>query len=700
MGTSLYEKYKAEQEPKPPQGASLYRQYLAQKQDVPGVAAESTLGLPTDIQQREHSAEESFGDLVKGFGRMGLTGVTLGGGDEIMASMRAMMTDETVLEALNKERAAHSEFRERHPVGAAVTAGAAGLVPAAAANVVAPGLGMVGGGALFGGIYGANESEGLHDIAGSAAIGAGTGAAVGGLLKGGGKVGRVAYDMAKGASRAAAGSAPAQQLSKYIPVTAKQHARATGQPAMATAAKPTSGGAPPSAPPSVMGSFRPRSPEERAEALLLQRLGSDKVTLDQLESSIAATGKPVSISDVAGDNTLGLARGVRSLPGEGKQSIPKAIYDRAEGQGIRVRGDLEDAAGVKVGDVVTKADDLIAQRRANAQPLYDDAYNTPPIDDPDIRATVKLPQFQQAYKRAQRIAKAEGTKLPALKANQPFSVQSLDYVKRGMDDLIESKMRTGKMGRTEARALKKRLSDMLERIDDARPEYAAARKQFGSDSKAIDALEMGRQFSKTDGREVQRFVAGLSPGDRALYVQGALDDLSQAIRNRGDGLDVVSTVFGSDEKREALRALLGDNGFEVLAKAMGVEKKMLHTKRFTLGGSNTADKLAEQVDLDSAGIPQALLHFLRGNFAQGTQSLGSSVLLQRLQGVTEETANALAPKLIAGMNGDRKALAEVIAALRKAEQREAVRRATRNAASRPLTGMAGGGLSGAFNDRP
>jgi hypothetical protein len=172
------------------------------------------------------------------------------------------------------------------------------------------------------------------------------------------------------------------------------------------------------------------------------------------------------------------------------------------------------------------------------------AYKAAPIDDPDVIAAMKIPAFQEAHAIGRRIAKLEGVDLPPLTKEMvkvdgkslseqiPQSVQAIDYMKRGLDDLIEGKMRSGTMARTEARLLRQKLNGVLEKVDAAVPEYAKARAQFAGDSRLMEAHDAGREFMKAKPDEIEELWAGMSDGEKDLYRRGTLSELSTQARQR------------------------------------------------------------------------------------------------------------------------------------------------------------------------
>src|SRR5690606_23836907 len=149
---------------------------------------------------------------------------------------------------------------------------------------------------------------------------------------------------------------------------------------------------------------------------------------------------------------------------------------------------------------------------------------------------LKLPAFRRAYERGRQIAAVEGVELPR-PPDESFAgwvnvpVRAIDYMKRGMDDLIESRMRSGKMGRAEARALRERMNKVLARVDELVPEYAQARAQYAGDSAMLEALEQGRNLWRRDPDEAKKILSRMSEGEREMFRKGATETLAQKLED-------------------------------------------------------------------------------------------------------------------------------------------------------------------------
>jgi hypothetical protein len=236
---------------------------------------------------------------------------------------------------------------------------------------------------------------------------------------------------------------------------------------------------------------------------------------------------------------------------------------------------------------------------------------------------MKIPAFQEAHEIGRRIAKLEGVDLPPLTKEMvkvdgkslseqiPQSVQAIDYMKRGLDDLIEGKMRSGAMARTEARLLRQKLNGVLEKVDAAVPEYAKARAQFSGDSKLMEAHDAGREFLRTDRDELAAQWPDMSEGERELYRRGAMSELSTQLSKVADGRD-VTRIFQNPLMREKLMLILPDQATaNTFAKQLAEETQLHKNATFVRGGSQTADKMAEHGPTGFR-MPRDIVHALQG----------------------------------------------------------------------------------------
>lgn len=426
--------------------------------------------------------------------------------------------------------------------------------------------------------------------------------------------------------------------------------------------------------------------EDQARGTLLTDIARDKTPMDELITAATEAGdKPATLTDIGGRNVLRRTRGVESTMGPATQEIETKLVARQEGKGQpgmkrRVIADVEGALPVKPEDRFSAAERLTEQQKARAKPVYKEAYAEPDIDDADALKIFKDPQAPAIYRVATRQAAREGVKLPPLedviagKAAMP--VQGFDLFKRGVDDFVESRMSAGKMGRNEARQLREAMSESLDLVDNLRPKYKEARSIFRSDAATREAHDAGLTFLRDDDRLVGQRIAKMSPPELEAYRIAALDNITQTIRDQGDGINVVRRIFDDDIKREALRHLVGDDAkFQALQKALNLEETMTKRGQFVLGGSPTARIGAEQADNADAALAAATAA-AQGNPAGVVSPFLKNTYRRFVRGETERFNTAMAPMLTAGAEGGaagQAARLKVLNELQGAEERNAAR---------------------------
>lgn len=601
-------------------------------------------------------------------------GATLGFADEALGAIEGLNQKlhggsfkEGFKEGADKTRAVGKQFASEHPIADVGLQMAGGLVPSlATGGAASPSLARsIATGAGFGATAGAGSAEG--GLAQRA-----TGATFGGLL--GGTVG-------------AAVPIAGQVLGKGANVV-KSVINRGGQPA-----------------------------KDRANAVILQALERDNVPVESLKGA-NPTRAPKMVLDMGGENLRGVARAAQGIPSEAKDVIPKALMKRHEGLGTRLGKDLEDALGITGEDVNAKAEDLLAARRANAQSLYEKAYAHGQIDDPRISKILELPDFKKAYQHARTIAQLEGVELPeklnlsataqeVLKSGSPEAraaieaaqgsdaptVQMLDYVKRAVDDMIKSgqhaPLEAGGLGATRSRALLGKQHELLSLIDEHVPDFAKAREQYAGDLSMEKALDAGRNFMSEDPATNKSILSKMTAGEKQTFRLGAIDNVKKEMAKAQDGADLTRRIFGTKEKRENINALFDDpkaaNQFREWVKN---EARLVRNKNAVLGNSSTAGKLAEMADLGGANIGDVAGSIVTGNPGRAVRDVFRMAAQNRLQGVSRNVADELAPRLTAQPGtGQFSTLLQELEAAAKKQQRSLT---VRNAGTRSFAQLIGG----------
>lgn len=556
---------------------------------------------------------------------------------------------EAVRSTIEAERESAKRFRKEHPAlsfGAEMTGGvatglaagkalSAGKGAEAGGKAVARGLGRtVAESAGVGAVTGAGASEGgAKQRARGAAVGGTAGAIFGAATYGAGKVLGRFLDVFGLRPR---GSAPA----------AEGAAEAADQTA-------------PAAPEETAGRFARRvknaagsvieSADDRANRKVLEAMARDRVGPEDVRGLAQTSNKPVTIMDV-GDpegSVVGLGQATRSIPGPAKARLSERFRTRAEGAFGRIQSDLEDATGLQREFTPKLAEDIVAERAQKAAPLYEAAYAHGEVDDPVIRELMKKPSIQQAFGRAKAIAAEEGDPTMAMVdlGARPPDVKTLDYIKRGLDDMLYVGKRStteGGLGPTHLREIAKTRTALLDRLDEVVPAYAEARAQYAGDTALRDALEQGRaRFLLDDPRQIVQDLAGMSEGEQQMYRRGGIDAVMSMLGKKSDTSNIASKLEGTPDVRARVRALFDtDEAAASFLKKLGLESRMSQS-RAAFGNSQTAEKLAAQADLLEEGRALPTYPTLWGTAMRGLGTVARGAQRRFSSKVSESLADKL-----------------------------------------------------------
>jgi len=385
--------------------------------------------------------------------------------------------------------------------------------------------------------------------------------------------------------------------------------------------------------------------QRKADTKIIQALQRDSLTLPEIKTAmdqIRLSGyKPETIMEFGGKATKQLGETVASYPGA-RVVAENLAEERKAGAGNRILTDFQQAFNVNK-DPMEIADDIIKLRNAASKPLYDAAYASPvSIGNKTIDNIMLDPAFQSAYARANRIATREGFPLAPLKPEgNTFDLKTIDYIKRGIDDEINwSKTPASGLGKDEVNSLKKVRGEFMGVVDSQAPaEYKQARQAFGGPTQVFDAIENGRGFFDIDARTLKKTYDGLNPAEQDGFAIGAYDAIRTKIQSGADGIDQIKRTFGSPEKRDQIKVLIGDDAFKNLELQLGREKAIRSTDIQITGGSPTQRRTeaAKEFEGSTELVPQMA--------EKGLVKGGMDYLLRSVTGPGGRTAETLAPDL-------------------------------------------------------
>lgn len=337
--------------------AALYKQADAQTGEHPALAGMSDDQLRQLYEQSKAGAPGMEG-VIPAFNRwatFGLAdpaGAAAGAGYQKLVEGNEKPFGELYQTGLTQRRGEANNFASEHPWanGIAALAGAGATLGYPLSPVISSVTGRMGAGAGIGAGIGATSgaANSRDNPLRDAAIGATVGGVGGGLAP---VVGELASVPINAVSRRFLGGADSQALDR-IGNRIAQDTRAGG---------PSMG--------------------------------------DMQQALAGANGKPLTLADVAGENTSALAGRMTRSPGEGREASNRFLAERSGGTGPRLLGDVD--AGLPIGSAFDTSEALMQQRATAAAPLYEqaNAANTA-ISSPEIQAILDTPAGKSALAAA------------------------------------------------------------------------------------------------------------------------------------------------------------------------------------------------------------------------------------------------------------------------------------------------------------
>lgn len=438
---------------------------------------------------------------------------------------------------------------------------AAGMIPGIAGRALTAG-GGIGADALYGAGFGAGEGNGNRGL--NALLGAGG---------------------------AVAGNLGGQALGRYV-----------GAPIAGAIGRRFGGAAPVSA-------------AEQAITGGAQRTGVQGI-IDFMNEA-QGLGVPATLADASPE--------LRALAGAAVRRSPTAsgiaeqnLIPRGRAQIERLQSAVERDLG-PVANIPQRSEDLINQASAAAAPLYRAAYEAPGATAINLSDMLARPSVKKAFGPAARIAQEEGVdpmtlgfrfndKGEAIAIEAP-SWQTLDYIKRGLDDVVEGSKNpnTGRLN-TEGRAVDNTRKEFLSRIDAMNPDYAAARQAYAGPMQERQFLQAGKDAVTANPQELGVSMRGATPQQIEQMQLG----YRSGLMNQGDrlryGTNPFESVLGTPQAEQRLATMYPSQpGVERLLKQRDLELGLAATTNDILGNSKTAQRqIADEAFRTGEGARMAI----------------------------------------------------------------------------------------------
>ena len=584
-------------------------------------------------------------------------GLGLGWGDEAEAWLRSKLTNRPMDEVHQEIKNSYAQYALKNPVTSAAAEFGGAFIPTVVGAIAEPFTGgastpvtIAGGlrtagalsklkaayeaspyfrGAVTGGVTGgvagaggAEEGERLQQGAIGSVLGTGLGVAIPAAIKGGSEI----VDWAKGKLGPSA---------EYIKDKAAGYLARTGV-----------------------------TPEE-----ILARKTADE-----------AQGLPSSIIN-ANRDLMALGEEAAKRSKSASNILEDTLENRQKGSRELVVGKNKEFIGG--GNYYEDLDALKKELKEKSRPLYEEAHAFGTVNDPRINALLKEPEFAAYFDKAKQIARAEelaaitkgedpskyklqdlytferspdGTIIGIRNSpNQLPDARTLDYMKRAMDDTINSAYSSDKSTiKSTIPALKDTREGFLKLVDEAVPAYKKARNFFSNNKDIADAMNKGKdEFKKMDHEEVVKYVKGLNDGEKEAFKTGVLRDLYSDVMNP-ENVNAAQRIIGSPNNQEKLKALFDSPAkFELYKNSLQREAQLFHeTNKFLQSTGNPKFK-----DSNQAG------EFIADTFTGGPQQ---GIAKQVLRWISDPNMDDKTAKQVAKMLASKEPT-EVAAAVKAIE---------------------------------
>jgi len=577
-------------------------------------------------------------------------GLTFGFGDEIAAGLRAPISGRSYTDELaEQERLTNAEKRR---------AGGAGTVAELAGGLkTALALPSAGGAAV-------ERGHGL----GRVALGSGIDGALVGGLTGAGAPG----DFETRAKNTLIGAGVGGATGLATPYVTK---------AITAAAEPII------AP--VMARLRPQTYANKAIGGTLDRAGmtADDVAL-QLQRAADDGQDMFNVADALGHAGRRDLSTVVRTPNNMRQTAVDTLTGRQMGQGERLSNALAegfaapDTAAQRVAMLTSARNEAadvayeLARKGAGAVDVSDAIKVADDIVSPGVNK-IATPASNIADDSLESVVGRVRAKLTDGRSNLT-DFNSVLRVKQDISDMIETAKRAGKGN--QARVLtqiNKKLDGALEK---ASAGYRAANDAFRRQSLAIDAIDAGKTAASGRMRAADTIPAfnRASPEQQAAFRAGYVDPYIARVESMASSPTTnKARILQTGKTSQEFPAFAAPGKGDQLQSRIAREQRMFETANAALGGSKTADNLADAAEMAKFD-PAVMTNLLRGRPVQAIIDAVTRVMneakgmppavIDQVAKVLLETSPEAAKKLLAAgadkraKDGAMRALANAILA--------------------------------------
>lgn len=388
---------------------------------------------------------------------------------------------------------------------------------------------------------------------------------------------------------------------------------------------------------SIMARINPTGAAERQVARAISESGRPTAGIASDVTQAATEGQGAfTLADALGNPGQRMLSSVARAPGQGRTDVVSALEQRQAGQGRRISNALAEGFNAPETAVTTEAR-LTAARAADADAAYGAVRNDAgPVDvtraiahiddtlGPGADQMLAHPGSATPNDTVESVLQGFRNRLARV---NPDDFQSVQRIRGDLSDAIQSAVRGG--AGNKARLLGGPMRQLDAALENASPGFRQANANFSQASRDIEAIGTGRDaFLRGRTEDTIPAFNALRPEAQSAFRSGFVDPAIAQTQGAAFGVN-KARPFINDAFQAESQAMAP--GADLMTRRIGREQTMFETRNQALGGSRTADNLA---DHEALGVnPSVIGHIVTGNWT----AAAGSMLHAGVRGVTGNT---------------------------------------------------------------
>lgn len=386
-----------------------------------------------------------------------------------------------------------------------------------------------------------------------------------------------------------------------------------------------------------------------------------------------------NVADAMGNSGQRMLSTAARTPHNERQAVIEGLQSRQVGQGDRLSSYLAEGFGAP-DTAAQRTGSLTADRAATANTNYTAARQ----DAGPVNLNGSIDEIDRLLGRDPILGETAlsagplGPRLRALRDQMQRDGEQLvdfDRVLNIKSDMYQQMQRNPQV----ANDLKGVYSQLDTALEGASDGYRAANDTFRRQSKTIDAVDTGRNASSGRMRSSDTIpqFQGMTPEQQSAFRAGYVDPL--IARVEASSMSPTTNKARSlitPKTGEEFPAFAQPGMGEQLGNRIGREQRMFETANAALGGSKTADNLADAAEMNKfdpgimsslmrADVPGALMTGIRSLMNEGSGT--PPRVVERIARAMMETDPQLASEILTGsaqrLNGAEQLRARIAASL-------------------------------------